>query len=171
MAMVVVGWSCRTFWLAPWLKEIFWCCAPKQRGGRGFMPRPPRGCGLLYLLILRELEVSDQLRRVVRSGHRQGVAGVRSLGGSLPVVDELVPSGVESQARVFASRGQVLDRIQGLAIEGSAVDLAGRHRTDGLQVLLLGVADTSEELELHRHGRPALDGVHSVVHVHRLVEA
>src|SRR5215213_8489003 len=82
------------------------------------MPRPPRGCCVLFLLILRELEVSYQLRRVIRSGHRQGVASVRSLGGSLPVVDELVPSGVEPQARVFASRGQVLDRIHGVAIEG-----------------------------------------------------
>src|SRR5215208_7223300 len=52
---------------------------PYGREGRGFMPRPPRGCGVvLFLLTLRELEVSDQLRLLVHSGHRQAVAGVRS---------------------------------------------------------------------------------------------
>ena len=51
------------------------------------MPRPPRGCGVLHLLTLLELEFGRELRAVL-GFQRHLVAAARCLG-RLPVEDEL----------------------------------------------------------------------------------
>src|SRR5215217_3940422 len=146
------------------MRDLLGWLSPYTQRGPGLCAPTLRGYGVLFLLTLRELEVSDQLGRVVCSGHRQAIAGARRLG-SLPVVDELVPSGVEPQP-CGVGRHYLFDGIR-RSREGRAADLLSRHRRDGAQVLLLGVSGTSEELELRRYCRAALHCIHGIVHVDR----
>src|SRR5215203_595745 len=99
MAMVAGCSWCRTFGLAPCLGETFWFVRPYDREGRGFVPRPPRGCGVLYLLSLllgldhrtreprRNRIPSGARGRDVLDSDRVILAGGEPLGGQ--VVDVL----------------------------------------------------------------------------------
>src|SRR5215211_1008714 len=117
MAMVV-GWRCCcTFWLAPWLRDLLLGLRPYGREGRGFMPRPPRGCGVLYLLtLLGELEVYLLCGEAVCVPYREDIAAPRRR--RLVVVDELVAGRVVAQRR--ATGGVLFEHIAVQKVETAA---------------------------------------------------
>src|SRR5215218_1173953 len=119
---------------------------------------------------LLELEVSGY-RGAVCCGHRQAIALAHLVStlGCRPVVDELTSSRIVAEART--TRRHCLDRIFRVTTQGAASDRVVLYRGDRADAGQLGAANALEELELHRHGRAVLDGVHGVVHVDRLVEA
>src|SRR5918994_3192101 len=102
------------------------------------MPRPPRGCGVLYLLsLLGELEVYLLRGHAVCVPYREDVAGPRSR--RLVVVDELVAGRVVAQSRITG--GGLFERIGVGKVEACAANrlLSTGHRAN--QQLCRTVAD------------------------------
>src|SRR5215210_4953204 len=145
MAMVVVGWSwwSRTFGLAPCLGETFWGFRPHGREGRSYMLRPPRGCGVLYLLsLLAQLEEPGECG-TIRERNRCAVAGFLGHLRGLPVLDPLrrvVPEG-------RAARGRQIDLINSITSH-AGVELLLFEALDVGQARLLDAA--GEDVELQR---------------------
>src|SRR5215204_3909841 len=119
------------------------------------MPRPPSGCGVLYLLtLLGELEVRLLVVYAVGLADHEGLAN--RAGRRLVVVDELVARGIVAQGRVAS--GVVLEQVRtqsGPAAARHALSLA-RHRAN--QVLRSGVADGLQDA-VHVLPDLPLDGV------------
>src|SRR5215218_1486328 len=156
MAMVV-GWRCCcTFWLAPWLRDLLLGLCLYGREGRGFMPRPPRGCGVLFLLtLLGELE-PRLVDRAVFQLHREQTAGSAPSFVRLPEVVVLV----DSRVVVEAARAGGADLLKGIGRARVAVDLCrGRCRDRGAVEGEDVHALVTREAELHRDGATGLDGV------------
>src|SRR5215218_5678230 len=107
------------------------------------MPRPPRGCGLLYLpTLLGEVEVSLLIVEAVGLTDHEGLAS--RAGRSLVVVDELVAGGIVTE---LGRTGSVLlERIRPSEARAVRFLCDARHRAN--QTLRSAVAD---ELQVAVH--------------------
>src|SRR5918995_5686982 len=137
------------------------------------MPRPSRGCGVLYLLSLLELEVCGERRNSILGRYRHLVAAARLVLGRLPVEDELAARGVVAEDRVARHRGlDVVNRRARLTVDAGDLNIAiaadGGQRIGQLGQVRAGAL---EDLELERHCGATLDRVVDAVHIDWLVEA
>ena len=156
MAIVVVSWSCRTFRLAPWLRDLLVPCPRRRERAGAVMPRPLVDVVCFTSLrLLGELEARS-VRGTVCQLHLKLAAGASPSLVRLPDVGVLVEGRVILK-RALSGRNGALDGVH--LSRRIARYHAGLRVARGKDAQAL----VTFEAELHRDGATGLDGVEDIV--------